>query len=75
MCWVEKIIVFWAVLIALFFLVLTGGDPERWELMFQPAGLRILAFLVFVPWIILRLVDWISGGPSRRHRPGRYIRY
>lgn len=62
-CWVERIIVLWA-FVVLGLLSLAGAFAPN-----VPAAANFWqAFTVFIapPWIFLRLVDLVTGGPLRR---------
>ena len=66
MCWADKIGVTWAFLVyfALFALSNDKGAAVTWFFSFD--GLKLLLIVIAPIWLILRLIDWIGGGPQRR---------
>lgn len=61
MAWCDKIGLCWVALL-LIWPMLVSGPVEGAAAFFTIPVLRI----AFAPWIILRVIDWIVGGPRRR---------
>lgn len=64
LCWADRAAVGWAILVfgALAFVGAFGDEVP------SPASNAWHAFLVFVlpPWVVLRVVDFVIGGPAKR---------
>jgi hypothetical protein len=67
MIWADRLIVFWALLCILFFFWLGGGGGVAGFLTYPYA----LFLFIGVPWIILRTLDWLFGGPTYRRLSSR----
>lgn len=68
MCWADRLTVLVCFLIAAF-LFLVGGNFETMTF----DGWAMLALKVFLPiWLVLRFLDWLTGGPSRRSSTRRH---
>ncbi len=62
--WADKLAIFWATLVSLFFFCVNGREAIL-GMLSDPKAM----FVLFgIPWIILRLLDWICGGPAARRR-------
>jgi hypothetical protein len=62
--WADRIAIFWAALLSLFFFCLNGREAIA-GMLSDPNAL----FVLFgIPWIVLRLIDWVCGGPTARRR-------
>lgn len=69
LAWCDKIAIFWAILLVLFIAALQR--PGGFALSLQPENIvdgwgALLGKLVLIPWIALRVIDLVCGGPSRR---------
>jgi hypothetical protein len=73
MCWADRVALFWAALVYLFFFLLAGNardDMLAWFI--SPDGLKLLLICVAIPWALLRLIDWaLLDGPRRRRLKAR----
>ena len=66
--WADRLTIFWAALVSLFFFCMNGREAIA-GMLSDPSAM----FVLFgVPWIILRLLDWVCGGTAgRRYAPPR----
>lgn len=64
MCWADRLGLLWILCATTFFVVIAGDRGLMLGFLFFGPGL----FLLFGPWVFVRLVDMILGGPSRRHQ-------
>lgn len=78
MCWADRVGVLWAFVVFAFFFIMAGGnpDPGARALLFTAPVLGDLAIIILPVWVFFRLIDWVSGGPSRRRGQfrGRVVR-
>jgi hypothetical protein len=61
MAWCDKLAVIWFAFLFLLAL-LHSGLPIAIAHLFDPTTWAV----VLVPWLFLRAIDWITGGPNRR---------
>jgi len=70
MIWADKLALAWLALIVLTLAVLSSEPlkiliaivtPSLWHGTWWP-----ILRLAFIPWVLLRLIDWTTGGPKRR---------
>jgi hypothetical protein len=67
MVWCDRVVLAWWLLLALVMATAWKGDHS----MLLDRGVWYIWFLiVFVPWVALRCVDFVIGGPSRRRFTG-----
>ena len=63
MCWADKLGVLWGLIVVLFFVAIA----EHKAGLFTPVPFAEMMVFVIPVWIVLRIIDWIAGGPERRH--------
>ena len=69
LAWCDKIALIWAILLILFISFLQG--PGGFEHSLRPENIgggwgMLMWKLVAIPWIALRAIDLLTGGPARR---------
>jgi hypothetical protein len=73
MCWADKLGCLWGFFVYSFlFVFMAKSDPRELYWFVTPDGLKLFFIVILLPWVALRLVDWLIGGPSRRSSRVRY---
>lgn len=62
-CWADKLGVLWAFVVCVFLLAMA---EDKSAILTWPVIHDLLIVIVPV-WLFLRLIDWLIGGPARRH--------
>lgn len=66
MCWADKITALWAFIIYFGLFAFSNDKSAALEWFFTWEGSKLLLILVLPIWAILRVIDWIAGGPAKR---------
>jgi hypothetical protein len=62
--WADRIAIFWLILCSLLFFCLNGQEAISGML----SDPRAMFILFALPWLVMRLLDWVCGGPTARRR-------
>lgn len=66
MCWADKIGAVWAFIAYAGLLLISNDKGAALAFFVSGEGLKYALIVAFSPWIFLRFVDLILGGPQRR---------
>lgn len=69
MCWADRLAIFWAMLLIVAILILQ--PPGGFAISISPENIidswgALLGKLVLIPWLVLRVIDLLLGGPRAR---------
>ncbi len=69
MIWADRVACFWGLLFLLGWTLLisvSGGPAQIVPFLLEPHVLLMFLLAVGVPWLLLRALDFVFGGPIRR---------
>ena len=66
MIWADRIAIVWALVVALCVLLASAPHYEAGFAALVTEGWRIALITVAPVWLLLRALDWMTGGPYRR---------
>lgn len=68
--WADRVGVFWFILASSLFFCLNGQEAIS-GMLSDPHAMFVLFGM---PWLIMRLFDWVCGGPATRRRQSVIMR-
>lgn len=71
-CWADRVVAAWALIVFAILILAGSGGTHGAEPLYvfthnaNSGGLHALFILIGVPWLFLRGIDLLAGGPQRR---------